>query len=131
MFTGLLRACTIGSFDESLVSNLNGPIKCASRDNQTCQAKLKLVDINSSKSFFYLFAVIVNKCDRRCNAIDDPYVRVFVSNKVKNINVKLLNLMAGVNKTRFLVQHELCKCKYGLNESVCNTKQKLNHDKFQ
>ena len=30
----------------------------------------------------------VNKCGRRYNTIDDPYARVFVSNKVKNINVE-------------------------------------------
>ena len=32
--------------------------------------------------------------------------------------------MLRVNETRFLIQHELCKCKCGLNESVCNSKQK-------
>ena len=32
--------------------------------------------------------------------------------------------MLGVNETRFLVQHESCKCKCKLNEIVCNSKQK-------
>ena len=36
--------------------------------------------------------------------------------------------MSGVNETRFLVEHESCECKYGLNKSVCNSKQKWNHD---
>ena len=36
--------------------------------------------------------------------------------------------MSGVNDTRYLVQHELNKCKYGLNESACSSKQKSNHD---
>ena len=36
--------------------------------------------------------------------------------------------MSGVKYTRFLVQHELIECKYGLIESVCSSKQKLNHD---
>ena len=31
-------------------------------------------------------------------------------------------------ETRFLVQHELCNGKCGLNESVCKSKQKWNHD---
>ena len=31
--------------------------------------------------------------------------------------------MSCVNETRFLAQHELCECKCGLNESVCNSKQ--------
>ena len=49
-----------------------------------------------------------------------------VPNKVKNVNVKVFNLMSGVNETRFLVQHESCECKCGLNESVCNSKQNWN-----
>ena len=36
--------------------------------------------------------------------------------------------MSGVNETRFLVQHESCNCKCRLNESVCNSKQRWNHD---
>ena len=36
--------------------------------------------------------------------------------------------MSGVNKTKFLVQHESQEYKCGLNETVCNSKQKWNHD---
>ena len=35
--------------------------------------------------------------------MDDPYTRMFVPNKVKIMNVKVLNLMSGVKKTIFLV----------------------------
>ena len=53
----------------------------------------------------------------------------YLSIKLKNINVKLFN------KTRFLFQHESCEYLHslnkigpnGLNESVCNSKQKWNH----
>ena len=41
-------------------------------------------------------------------------------NKVKNMNVKVFNLMSGVNETIFLVQRESCKCR--LNENVYNSK---------
>ena len=40
-----------------------------------------------------------------CNTIDHPYVRVWVPNKVKNMNLKLRNLMLGVNETRCIVQN--------------------------
>ena len=36
------------------------------------------------------------------------------------MNVKVFNLMSGVNNTIFLVQHESCECRYKLNESVCD-----------
>ena len=36
--------------------------------------------------------------------------------------------MSWVNGTRFPVQHESCQCKCALNESLCNSKQKWNHN---
>ena len=69
---------------------------------------------------FYPFTVAVNKCGGNSNTIDDPYARVGFPKKIKNINVKLFNLLSGVNDTRFLVQHELCECKSELNESLWN-----------
>ena len=44
------------------------------------------------------------------------------------MNVKEFSLTSRVNETRFLVQHESCECKCRLNEGVCNSKQKWNHD---
>ena len=35
------------------------------------------------------------------------------------MNVKILNLIQSVDKTRFLVQHDSCECICSLNESVC------------
>ena len=45
--------------------------------------------------------------------------------------MNVFNLVSGVNETRFIVQHESCECKYGLNETVCNSKQKWNCDECQ
>ena len=36
--------------------------------------------------------------------------------------------MAGASRTRFLVQHELCEFKCGLNERACNSKRNWNHN---
>ena len=36
---------------------------------------------------------------------DDLYPRICVANKVKNMNVKVYDLILEINKTRFLVQH--------------------------
>ena len=41
--------------------------------------------------------------------VDDPYVRVCFPNKIKNMNLKVFNLMLRVNEKRFLVQHESCE----------------------
>ena len=90
------------------------------------QARPTLVIINSGETLFYPFTVSFNKWGGSYYTIGDPYARVCVPNKVNNMNVKVFILMSVVNETRFLVQHESCECKCGLNESVCNSKQKWN-----
>ena len=49
--------------------------------------------------------------------MDDPYTRMFVPNKVKIMNVKVLNLMSGVKKTIFLVNLRRNKTKMYLIQS--------------
>lgn len=53
-------------------------------------------------------------------------VRVCVLNKVKNKNAEVFNLISGISKTIYLVQHQSSERKCRLNESVCNSNQKKN-----
>ena len=69
--------------------------------NYQCQARQTLVDINSNETFFYPFTDSVNKCGGSCDTIDVPYARVCVLNKIRNLNVKVFNLMLQLNKPRF------------------------------
>ena len=94
---------------------------------QSYQTRPTTIDISFDQTLFYPFGVSVKKCVRGCNTINDPYALARGPNKVKNMNVKLSNLMSGVNETKFLVQNKLCWCKCGLNESVCNSKQKWDY----
>ena len=86
------------------------------------------VNINLNVALFNPFTVSVIKCGRSCSIINHPYAQLCVPNKVKNMNVKVFNLMSVVNESRFLVQNESCQCKCGINESLCNSKQKWNHN---
>ena len=45
------------------------------------------------------------------------------------MNVKVFYLFSWVSETKFLVQHESCESKSGLNETICSQKQEWNHDK--
>ena len=42
----------------------------------------------------------------------------------KNINVKVFNLIARTNETRYIKWHETCKCKCRLDASVFYNKQR-------
>ena len=61
--------------------------------------------------------------------INHPYAKMYVSDVVKYLNIKMFNLMSRTNETRYIEWHETCKCKCKLDESVCNNKQHWNDDK--
>ena len=85
-------------------------LKCVSMNNQECKIRSKTIDININEPTFYLYGIEVNKCSGSCNNINDPYSKLCVPDVVKNINVKVLNLMSRTNETRHIKWHETCKC---------------------
>ena len=54
-----------------LASDSKEHIKCVSLNNQLCQARPILVNVDSNQCFHHPFTVIVNKSVGSCNAIDD------------------------------------------------------------
>ena len=87
--------------------------------NQESKVTQQIV-VNSDESIFYPFSIKTSKCIGSCNNINDPDAKMCVPDVVKNLNVKVFNLM--------LEWHETCKCKFGLDASVCNNKQRWDVD---
>ena len=106
-------------------------LECISMKNQECKVREQVINVNSNNPVFYPFSVKVNKCSGNCNNINDPYARLCVPNVVKNINLKVFNLMSWSNETKQIKWHESCKCECRLNSIVCNDKEKWNKDKFK
>ena len=94
-----------------------------------CKLRPEIISINSNNPMFYPFSIKVNKCNGNCNDINDPYARICVSDSVKNLNVKVFNLMSRTNETKQIKWHEKCKCICRLDKIICNNKQKWNKDK--
>ena len=76
------------------------PLKCISMTNQECKVRSKIVNVNSDESVFYPFSIKTSKCSGSCNNVNDPYAKMCVPNVVKDLNVKVFNLMSRTNKTR-------------------------------
>ena len=91
----------------------------------------KIININSNEPVFYPFIIKTSKCSNSCNNINDPYAKICIPYVIKDLNVKVFNLMSRTNKTRHIKWHETCKCKCRLDASVCNNKQRWNNDKCQ
>ena len=68
--------------------------------------------------------MLINSCSGNCNSINDPYAKIRVPDVVKNLNVKVFNLMSRTNETKSIKLHETCKCKCRLDKIVCNNKQR-------
>ena len=97
--------------------------------NQECRVRPETINVNSNNPIFYPFSIKTNKCSGNCNNINDPYAKICVSDIVKNLNVKVFNLMTLTNETRHMKWHESCKCICRLDKIICNSKQRWNEDK--
>ena len=105
------------------------PLRCISMTNQECKLRPQIVNVNSDKPLFYPFSIKISKSGGSCNNINDPYAKMFVPDVVKNLNVKVFNIVSRTNETRHIDWHETCKCKCRLDASVFNNKQCWNDDK--
>ena len=85
--------------------------------------------IVNNEDITYPYSIKVNRCNGNCNNISNPYSRVCVPNIVKNVTLKIFDLISQQNKIKQIIFHESCKCVCRLNEIVCNNKQKWNKHK--
>ena len=104
-------------------------LSCISINNQECKVRLQIVKVSSDESVFFLHTIKTSKCSGSYNSINDPYAKICVPDVIKILNVKVFNLMSRTNETRHIKWHGICNCKWGLDGSVCNNKQRWNDDK--
>ena len=104
-------------------------LNCILMKNEEFKVRPEIININSNDPIFQPFSIKINRYNGNCNNINDPYARICVSDIVKNLNVKVFNLMSRANETKFIKWHESCKCICRLNAVVCNNKQRRNKNK--
>ena len=99
-FTGLAFLSTLTSV------NL---LSCISMNNQERKVRPQIVNINGNEPVFSPFSIKTSKCSGSCNNVNNPYPKLCVPDVVKNLNVKVFNLMSRTNK-KDIQWHETCKC---------------------
>ena len=104
-------------------------LSCISMNNQESKTRPQVVNVNGDEPVIFPFSIKTSKCSGSCNNINYPYAKICVPDVVKNLNVKVFNLMSRTNETRFIEWHETCKCKCRLDAIVCNNKQRWNKNK--
>ena len=104
-------------------------LSCISMNNQEFKTRPQVVNVNGDERAFFPFSIETSECSGSCNNVNYPYAKICVSDIVKNLNIKVFNLMSRTNETRYIEWHETCKCQCKFGENVCNKKQRKNKDK--
>ena len=71
-------------------------------NNKECKVRQEIISINSNEPSFYPYSAKVNKCSGSCTNIDDPFAKLCVPDVIKNMNVRLFNLISRTNETRHI-----------------------------
>ena len=102
-----------------------GALECVSVVNQKCMPRPKILDVNEGvgEALFYPYNALVNKCSGSCNILDNPVTKLCIPNVIKRVNMQVYNFLMRLNETRNVLWHEICKCVFKLNSSVCKNKQ--------
>ena len=93
-------------------------------NNQECKGIPKIVNFNGDEPVFFPLSIKTSKCSGSCNNINYLYAKLCAPDTVKNLIVRVFNLMPRTNETRHIEWHETFKCKCRLDASVCNNKQR-------
>ena len=99
MFRFIKKCFFIGLlFLSKLVSTTS--LSCISMSNQACKTRPEIIKVNSNNPVFYPFSIKTNKCSGNCNNINDPHAKICIPDVVKDLNVKVFNLMSRTNETK-------------------------------
>ena len=72
-------------------------LSCISMNNQECKARPQVINVNGGEPVFFPFSIKTSKYSGSCNNINYPYANICVLDVVKNLNVKVFNLISRTN----------------------------------
>ena len=66
-------------------------------NNLECKIRTEIINVNTNEPMLYSYSVKINKCN---DTMNDSYAKLCVPDTIKNINVKVFNIMSRTNETR-------------------------------
>ena len=67
-----------------------------------------LIDLNLDELHCYSFMVNLDIFDISFNTVENPFGKIYVLNKIKDLNLKLFIITTGINKSKTLIKHSSC-----------------------
>ena len=100
---GFIKKCffTAMTFFSFNVLDVNS-LESVSVNNQNFKIRSEIINVNSNEHLYYPYSITINKCKGSCNIINDPYAKLCVPDIIRNINIKVFNLMSRTNETRHI-----------------------------
>ena len=74
--------------------------------NQECRTRPQVINNNGDEAVFFPFSIKTSTCSGSCNNINYLYAKICVPDVVKNLNVKVFNLISRTNETRQIKWHK-------------------------
>ena len=93
----LIKQCFFTSL--AFLTGVNA-LNCVSMNNQECKIKPQIINVNGDDPLFFPSSIKISKCSSSSNNINNPCAKLCVPDVVKNLNVKVFNLVSGTNETR-------------------------------
>ena len=88
------------------VVNASNHTKYVSLSNQKCEIQPTYFNFHpneySQEFHCYLFTVKLGKCVGNCNALNDLSNKLCAPNKTDDLNLKVFNMITGINESKIL-----------------------------
>lgn len=96
-------------------------VKCICMNSQPCMVTPTFIDLNPNELHHYPFMINLGRCDGSCDTAENPFGAICVPNKLNNINLKVFNIIRGINELKTLIKLIPCECKCNFNDKKCNS----------
>ena len=110
------------------IVNASNYIKCVSLSNQECTTQHTPINLHfhdyTQGLSYYQFTVNLDRWVGSCSTFNDISNKVCASNKAH-----IFNIIKGINESKELTEHVLCKCECKDDVSKCNSNQEWNNNK--
>ena len=100
-----------------LLRNINNGFnytKSMSLSNQKCMIQPTLTNLHpneySQEFHCYPFTVKLDRCVGSCSTLNDLSNKVCVPNKTEDLNLRIFNMITGINESKTLTEHVSCEC---------------------
>ena len=78
---------------------------CVSLSNQKCEIQSTLINLHpneyNQEFHYYPFVVNLDSCVGSCNTLNDLFHKVFVPNKIEDLNIHVFKVITGKNESKF------------------------------